>query len=581
MPRLPYLKGAARTRLVTEVFTGYEHRDRIADGAFYDTENLTSEDHPLLSTRRRRGLVRTLVSPGGLLEKDALCYVDNGTLYVNELPTALTGLSSGEKQLVGMGAYVVVFPDKRYYNTEDPADFGSLEADWSLTGEVRLAPCDVDGISYTPLSGDAEPEEPANGSYWLDTSTGTLRQYSASQGTWTEVVSVYTRLSFPTQGQLPALFSRGDGVEISGLSDPALCGTKYLCAVGGASGTEDDYLVLAGLTGAAYTEQATVRVQRRVPKLDFVCECRNRLWGCFYGRDGDKTLNELYCCALGDFRNWRQYQGLSTDSWTASVGSDGPWTGAVNFLGHPVFFKSDRIHAVTVAADGGHRVEETVCRGVQRGSDKSLCVVGETLYYKSEGEVCAWQGGMPVPVSAALGDERYEQAAGGSVRSRYYLSMRASDGRWSLFVYDIARGLWMREDALQVSAFARAGDELYALEAGTGKLWALRGTRGTPEAAPEWMAETGLLYYEYPDKKYVSRYDIRLRMEQGARVKLYLEYDSSGEWLESGTVSLSGTGTATVPIRPRRCDHLRLRLCGTGAVKLFSIARNLEVGSDA
>ena len=39
-------------------------------------------------------------------------------------------------------------------------------------------------------------------------------------------------------------------------------------------------------------------------------------------------------------------------------------------------------------------------------------------------------------------------------------------------------------------------------------------------------------------------------------------------------------GSVALPIRPRRCDHLRLRLTGTGEMRLFSIARVLEKGSD-
>ena len=54
-----------------------------------------------------------------------------------------------------------------------------------------------------------------------------------------------------------------------------------------------------------------------------------------------------------------------------------------------------------------------MCRGVQKGSEKSLRVVNETLYYKSRSDVCAYQGGFPTGVSAALGDVRYHGAVAG------------------------------------------------------------------------------------------------------------------------------------------------------------------------
>ena len=581
---LPRLEPTPQTRLVTERFLGYDHRLAIPDGAFYDTENLSARQFPLLCTRQRRGLAATLSAPGGLIGKDALCYVEGGTLYVNQLPTALTGLAAGQKQLVSMGAYVLVFPDKRYYNTEDPTDFGSLEADLTLTGSVRYTPCGPDGTPWAdPDTGEHAPESPADGALWL--SEGRLYQYGEALGLWSELETVYTKLSFSTRGTLPALFSRYDGVEISGAAADHN-GSRVLYAVGG-GGNEDDYLVLVGVPGAAFTqENASLRIRRSVPDFDYVCECQNRLWGCRYGHDGTRTVNELYASALGDFKNFRQYLGLSTDSWTASCGSDGPWTGAVNFLGHPCFFKENRIHSVTVSPVGAHRIDETVCPGVQRGSAGSLTVVDESLYYLSPGGVCVWQGGLAQNIGAALGETRYADAVGGAADGVYYLSMREGTGpstpqsQWQLFTYDTRRGIWYREDALHVLAFAGAGGELYALAA-DGKLWALGGTAGTPETAFTWMAETGIERCEGPERQYLSRYSLRLQLAPSARVQVWLQYDSDGEWLPGGTVERGGLGTVTLPVRPRRCDHLRLRLTGRGEAKLLSLTRIREVGGDA
>jgi hypothetical protein len=35
-----------------------------------------------------------------------------------------------------------------------------------------------------------------------------------------------------------------------------------------------------------------------------------------------------------------------------------------------------------------------------------------------------------------------------------------------------------------------------------------------------------------------------------------------------------------IPVIPRRCDHCQLRLSGTGRMKLYSLARVLELGGD-
>ena len=580
---LPRLAQMTTSRILTETFTGYEHRLRVRDGAFFDMQNLSGDEYPLLASRKLRGLVGTLTSPGGLLEKDAPCWVAGGSLYVNGLQTPVTGLSEGEKQLVSMGAYVLIFPDKVYYNTADPTDYGSMEASYLTQGTVSYTPCDVDGNPYTVTTvSAAEPEEPENGEIWVDTSEEghVYRQWSQVNVMWVEIVTVYTKISFTSRGQIPALFKQYDGVTISGSQIEALNGEKILYAVGGDADT-DDYVVVVGLLDAASTdEQQLLKIERKLPQMDYVCECQNRLWGCFYGNDGEKNLNEIYCSALGDFRNFRQYLGIATDSWTASVGSDGPWTGAVNYLGTPCFFKENRVHRVSVSSQGAHRLDETVCRGVQKGSWRSLCVVGETLLYKSRTDVCAWQGGFPRDVSEALGDEAYYQAVAGAFGEKYYISMRSGAGAWCLFVYNLGTGMWHREDTLHALCFARCDDSLYCIDADTGKLWDLQGAAGTKESSIDWMAESGIQYYEYTDRKYLSRFDLKLKLERDGWLRMLIRYDGDEDWQIVGEIEGQGMNTFVFPVRPRRCDHMRLRLEGTGELRLFSVTRILRRGSD-
>jgi hypothetical protein len=573
--RLPELKATQQSKDVTDTFYGYDHRLRIKAGEMYNTENLSTRDFPMLSTRKRRGMVRRLTKPQGLLAKDKLCWVDSGTLYYDGTPTPITGLSDGHKQLVSMGAYVVIFPDKKYFNTQDPADYGSMEFTRTLTGSVSYALCTVTGADLTYTQSDTEPQSPTNGQYWYDGSS--LKVWSSAQAQWVTVVTVYTRLTFSGLGfSLTDCFKAGDGVTVSGTAYPeVLDGNHALYAVG------TDYLVVVGLIdGTAPGGSASISIRREVPDLDFVCECQNRLWGCYYGEGADgKVLNEIYCCALGDFKNWRVYMGLSTDSWTASVGSDGPWTGAINFLGHPCFFKENMLHQVTVSATGAHSITETPARGVQKGSGRSLAIVNEVLYYKSRSDVCAYQGGFPAGVSEALGDPVYADAVAGTFGANYYISMRDTEQKWHLFVFDSTNKLWIREDYLHVTDMVRFNDSLLALDA-DGVLWDLTGATGEPETRLSWVAQSGILYYEIQGKQYTSRYDIMLTAPAGSSVDLYIQYDSDGVWRPSGHIDLKGTRSVVIPVRPRRCDHMELRLTGEGDVKIYSIARILEQGSD-
>ena len=63
--------------------------------------NLSSTGYPMLSCRKKRGLMQSLDSPQGLLAKESLAWIDGGRLYYAGEETPLT-VSSGEKQMVSM-----------------------------------------------------------------------------------------------------------------------------------------------------------------------------------------------------------------------------------------------------------------------------------------------------------------------------------------------------------------------------------------------------------------------------------------------------------------------------------------------
>jgi hypothetical protein len=94
------------------------------------------------------------------------------------------------------------------------------------------------------------------------------------------------------------------------------------------------------------------------------------------------------------------------------------------------------------------------------------------------------------------------------------------------------------------------------------------------------MAETGMIGTDSPDKKYVSRLTIRMALDRGSEVAFYAQYDSFGEWHYLSSMVGSSLRTFTTPVRPRRCDHFRLRIVGKGDAKIYSIAKTIEQGSD-
>lgn len=577
--RYPTLSVLPTSREMLDVFKGYNHNLRIGEGEFYEMTNLSSDNYPILSPRPKRGVFASPNKPQGMAAKDALCYVDGSDFVMGEerISMGLT-IDSEPKTLISMGVYVIIMPDKKYINTTNLSDQGSIEASVKTTATVSFSLCKYDGAEYGEIpSGTKAPENPENMALWIDTSSvpHTLKMYSASASTWTAVATTYIKISAAGIG---TPFSDGDGVSISGIEDTALAETLR-SAIIQSRGT--DHIVVKGILDKVTTQNTSITVERRMPNMDFIIESENRLWGCRYGLAlNGEIVNEIYASKLGDFKNWNCFLGISTDSYAATVGTDGPFTGAITHLGYPIFFKENCMHKVYGNYPANYQIQTTTLRGVQKGCFRSMAIVNEVLYYKSRSAVCAYDGSLPIEISSSLGDVAYQNAVAGALGNKYYISMADSDGSYHLFVYDTLKGMWHREDDTQATDFCNCRGDLYFIDHATDQIKSVKGT-GVKETAPiRWSAVTGIIGTDSPDKKYISRMDVRMKLDVGARAAFYAEYDSSGDFEYLFTMTGKNLQSFSIPIRPKRCDHLRLRIVGTGETKIFSICKTIEWGSD-
>ena len=496
------------------------------------------------------------------------------------------------KRLVRMGGFMIAFPDGRYVNLVRltagetlvaDEDYGSIELRNACSeGELRFAPCTLDGEEYEITRDDTAPED----GWWIDTSEPepTLKKFSQSQGVWTEAAR-YVKCCIPG---IARGLQEGGGVELAGAVPEALRdlwrGSHLLYGVyrdpgasGRAAGT-NDWVILAGaldeeitltLTGS---EQTVFVLRRPLPEMDFVVECQNRLWGCKSGGG----VNELYGSKLGDFRSWSSFAGLSTDSYRASRGDPGPYTGAAVLGGCPLFFREDSVEKLYPSASGAHGIVTLSLSGVEQGSADSLRVIRDKLYYKSREGICCYAGTLPTCVSRALGTARYHGASAGTLGSRYYVSMLDENGAPTLFVLDTDTGLWFREDATALGQTAEYDGKLWFTQA-DGSVRIVDPNEST--AGVRWSAETGDLLPALQTKRYVSRVQLRLRLEPNAAARIYASRDG-GPWEYHGEVLGSRRGSRVFAFLPRRCETLRLRLEGVGGMRLESLSYLTEAGSD-
>ena len=573
----PKLKEIPTSRELIDVFKGYNHNLRIGEGEFYDMKNLSSDNYPVLSPRPKRGVYAVPSNPQGMVAKDSLCYVDGGDFIINEYPVPM-GLKADDtpKTLISMGAYVIIMPDKKYINTADLTDYGSIEATVKTTGTVTFSLCKVDGAGYDNVATQATaPTEPKNMDLWIDTSSTPhqLKQYSTTTDMWSAIATTYIKISATGIGKP---FNENDGVTISGVESlPDLNASMVVWAKG------DNYIVVTGILDQVTTQETAITISRKMPNMDFIIESENRLWGCRYGVAlNGEIVNEIYACKLGDFKNWNCFMGISTDSYVATVGTDGQFTGAITHLGYPLFFKENFVHKVYGNYPANYQIQTTACRGVQKGCERSLSIVNEVLYYKARSGICAYDGSLPMEISSALGDVAYHNAVAGTLGNKYYISMKDASEDWHLFVYDTLKGMWHREDDTQAVQFCNCRGDLYYIDYTYNQIKTVRGTGITETEPIKWEAVTGIIGTDSPDKKYISRMDVRMSLAVGTRVNFFVEYDSSGEWEHLFTMDGVKLRTFAVPIRPQRCDHMRLKIIGNGEAKIFSICKTIEQGSD-
>ncbi len=501
-----------------------------------------------------------------------------------------------------MGAWCIIFPDKVYFNAVrlgsgdalvEYEDYGTLEKgydsdDYAVGGvsvSITIQPCKPDGTWFSDLiNAETAPEDVQDGDYWRDISNFpyVIRQWNAELGMWKEIESLTSVLC---EGiDTDARFAAGDHVRIScfaGAEQSAKVGGQELFCEIRTVDTALHQIVIDNLyvnkEHHTVTDLTRITVRTVVPDMDYVVECGNRLWGCYYGVADSERINEIYACKLGDFKNWQSFQGISTDSYAASRGAEGAFTGAAVLNDTPLFFREGSFEKVFPAADGAHRIVTVYAPGIQKGSWQSALVIGGVLYYKGTDGVYAYTGSVPQMISYKLGDTPYSDAVAGSRGSKYYLSVRDGAGSYHLFVFDALRGLWHKEDRTRFDCTAEFDGELY-FEDGSGKAQKIGGTDECTNVP--WMAQSGLIGLTMPDQKRIGRLDLRLQLEQGAQAKISVQYDSDGHWHEKAKLYGNRLHTVNVPIVPVRCDHLQLKLSGIGGMKLFSVCCQIEQGSD-
>lgn len=512
----PYLQSAQKTRSLVEAFRGINQNVVIPQDEFSSMKNMSCYDYPAITTRRPRGPVDfTTENLHGLFWKNGLFYISGSECYYNgELIPGMVVSDEDNKQIVGMGAYIVVFPDKLSYNTAT----GMIQP-----LEVTFAP--EGDIVFEPLSQN----------------------------------STYTRINCQYIGDY---FSAYDNVTISGCTEDQYNATKIIMEIG------LNYIVVAGVLEEAFTQSGGITFRRTCPDMDFVCEQENRLWGC------SSANHEIYASKLGDPNNWNNFEGIASDAYALTVGSDGDFTGCIAHLGYVMFFKENNIHTMYGNKPANYSLYTKELPGVRKGCSRSLVVVGDTLYYVGLDGVYAFNGSSPVKISWNITQE-ITDAVAGRHDGKYYLSCKL-DGEQALLVYDPLRNIWDAEDETEFVYVARGETALYYSD----RNGSVRNVTGDTAEHIEWNIASGDMMEGILEHKYMSRLLLHFDLDAGAHANIWVRYDDSPVWERKATIQCDQRRTFAIPIKPKRCTRFRWKMDGYGGMRLIGMQITVEGGSE-
>ena len=330
---------------------------------------------------------------------------------------------------------------------------------------------------------------------------------------------------------------------------------------------------------ALASEMGPITIQRVSGAFGFeyITASGNRLWAV----KGDR----IYASKWGDPTDFESSTGTQVDPWSTQISSDGEWTGIIEYSGNVLCFKEDMLHMVIGTLPENYRCYDYNVAGIKKGCAESAVIINEVLYYYGIEGVYRYSGNVPTLITQNFGLRVYNDAVAGSDGIRYYISAKGDS--WDMHVYDTVKGIWMREDELEVIQFARYLGKLYALTTdgrfimlGNGDMRSIDTSLDGDETYFAWSMKSTPFYEDTFNRKYHTKLIIRMEMFPFSSFSVSVSYDGGDDMEIFRSQVSTGHRVMVVPVLPRRCDAFRLKIEGTGNFILRGIAREYSEGRE-
>lgn len=379
-----------------------------------------------------------------------------------------------------------------------------------------------------------------------------------------------------------------DGVTTGHIDYPSGYWGNYLDVLNGNTFkvyyADENCIVIKANIDRSVPYTGAMTIERVMPETDsgMLLEVSNRLWAC------SSANNEIYSCKQGDPTNWQAYgDGISTDSYAATVGCEGDFTGIARQNDSVIFFKENWIIKLFGTKPSNYTLTVYNVPGVERGSEKSVVWINGVLFYLSHMGVCQYSpGSQPVVISKnVFGDRKYKNGVAGRHRNKYFLSVQNELDEWELFVLDTDTGLWHKEDDTQMTRCVTYNNVLYWFDENRKFTCADAQNNLMPDSAQaessfEWAMETPNLYDNDFGAKFISKIQLAIRAGEDTEATVYAQFRHEGAWHELKKLYFTEQRRSMTGIPVRRAAFLRLRIEGEGEMEISGIQIDFARGSE-
>lgn len=294
-----------------------------------------------------------------------------------------------------------------------------------------------------------------------------------------------------------------------------------------------------------------------------------RLFGC-----DTLGVSVYYSYASGERYNFNPSASAGGAGFVLSA-DPGKWTAMCAFNNALYVFKRDAMYRI-YSSDGLAFYMERIA-DVGATGNEAVCVVDNVMYFLSSNGLYAFSGSYPQPLPDSLGRTYLRGVLGGD-NGKLFCSLAWKENevfKRELCVYHIDKGIFSVHDDFAAKQFVWFGGELYALEE-SGVVWRMDSVR----EAVEFCLDTKQYFFSF-QKKAVSAARIYFEFDPAGDDGYFeiLVSTDNGEFIPA-TPKLANGRVRYVPIKFKKCDEFRIRICGEGVFTLKGISFALYQGGD-